>query len=334
MAACDALVENAGGLTSLEAMRAGLPVVSFHPIAGHGKENTSRMAAAGVSRLAADAGGLGEALAAITAPGAARDAQVSKGWAMFRTEPAGLVAHAALAPQVVPDRRRAPALVAARVAAAVVGVSALGWAGLTSGVAMATEAGARVAHPVRGADTVAYIGVRLNGAEMANVTIVDKLRDMNVTAVVDSSTAASNVRAVRGLVSVGINVENGGLGDGGNGTRHDSDLSPWTRAKHDASAGYRLGLLIDRPVTLSMPGRRLNAWDLVDCKDAHITLVVPNHILDASRTTDDLIHLSPRRIYLINGLAATPLELVGFLSQVETGLQAAHLTGAPLVTLA
>ena len=53
MAACDALVENAGGLTSLEAMRAGLPVVSFQPIAGHGRENTARMAEAGVSRLAA-----------------------------------------------------------------------------------------------------------------------------------------------------------------------------------------------------------------------------------------------------------------------------------------
>ena len=41
MAACDALVENAGGLTSLEAMRAGLPVVSFDPIAGHGRDNLS-----------------------------------------------------------------------------------------------------------------------------------------------------------------------------------------------------------------------------------------------------------------------------------------------------
>ena len=69
MSACDALVENAGGLTSLEALRAGLPVASFQPIAGHGKENTARMHDAGVSRLAADDQQLVEALALVTAPG-------------------------------------------------------------------------------------------------------------------------------------------------------------------------------------------------------------------------------------------------------------------------
>ena len=292
------------------------------------------MAAAGVSRLASDAASLGEALAAVTASGPDRDAQVSKGQAMFRTEPAGLVAEAATIAPVVPIRRPAPVLVAIKIAAAFVGVSALGWAGVTSGVAMATEAGAGVAHPVKGADTVAYIGVRLNGAEMSDPTVVTELRNLGVTAVVDSSTAASDVTAVRRLVSVGINVENGGLGDTSNGSRHDANLSPWTRAKGDATAGFQLGQLIDRPVTLSVPGRRLNVWDLVDCSDAHITLVVPNHILDASRTPDDLIHLSARRIYLINGLAATPLELARYLSEVSTGLRAAHLSGAPLVTLA
>ena len=60
MAACDALVENAGGLTSLEAMRAGLPVISFDPIAGHGRDNTAAMDASGVARLAVDEGSLVE----------------------------------------------------------------------------------------------------------------------------------------------------------------------------------------------------------------------------------------------------------------------------------
>ncbi len=52
MVAADALVENAGGLTSMEAFSVGLPIVSFKPIAGHGKENTAEMDEAGVSRLA------------------------------------------------------------------------------------------------------------------------------------------------------------------------------------------------------------------------------------------------------------------------------------------
>ncbi len=52
MAAADALVENAGGLTCMEAFAAGLPVVSFRPIAGHGKQNALEMDRAGVAALA------------------------------------------------------------------------------------------------------------------------------------------------------------------------------------------------------------------------------------------------------------------------------------------
>ena len=47
MAAADGLVENAGGLTAMEAFAAGVPVVTFHPIAGHGKENAKTMATSG-----------------------------------------------------------------------------------------------------------------------------------------------------------------------------------------------------------------------------------------------------------------------------------------------
>ncbi len=87
MAGCDALVENAGGLTSLEALRAGLPVVSFQPIAGHGRENTARMAEAGVSRLAADAGrAAGRPRRRSRRRARPAPAQVDAGRAMFRTD--------------------------------------------------------------------------------------------------------------------------------------------------------------------------------------------------------------------------------------------------------
>lgn len=91
MGACDVLVENAGGLTSLEAMRAGLPVVSYRPIAGHGKENTTAMAAAGVSVLAADRDSLVRAVRAVGPHGAARDAQVRAALAMFAGDAAAEV---------------------------------------------------------------------------------------------------------------------------------------------------------------------------------------------------------------------------------------------------
>jgi hypothetical protein len=166
--------------------------------------------------------------------------------------------------------------------------------------------------------------------------VVGELQQMHVTAVVDDATALADVAALRSLVQRGVNVENGGYGDPSSGSHHDSDSLPWIRAQHDARAGYELGLLIGQPVTLTIPGRRVNAFDLIECHDAHTSLVVPNHILAPadSPEVETAIHLSPRRIYLINGLGSTPAQLSSFLSQVSSSLQTAHLSATPLATLA
>ncbi|MFD0822902.1 glycosyltransferase, partial [Micromonospora zhanjiangensis] len=47
--AADVLVENAGGLTALEAMASGLPVATYRPIPGHGRANAATMDRAAVT---------------------------------------------------------------------------------------------------------------------------------------------------------------------------------------------------------------------------------------------------------------------------------------------
>ena len=69
MAASDVLVENAGGLTSLEAMGARLPLVTFRPIPGHGRNSAAAMSAAGVSCLASTGDELVEDLGKLGRPG-------------------------------------------------------------------------------------------------------------------------------------------------------------------------------------------------------------------------------------------------------------------------
>lgn len=49
MRACDVVIQNAGGLTALEAFAANVPVVSYNPLKGHGLRNVVQMEAAGVS---------------------------------------------------------------------------------------------------------------------------------------------------------------------------------------------------------------------------------------------------------------------------------------------
>ena len=58
LAAADVLVENAGGLTAMEAFAAEVPVVSYRPIPGHGRDNVRAMVQAGVTAGIADAGRL------------------------------------------------------------------------------------------------------------------------------------------------------------------------------------------------------------------------------------------------------------------------------------
>ncbi len=56
--ACDVLVTNAGGVTSLEAMACQRAVLMYQPIAAHGEANAELMAQAGLAQLCADPGSL------------------------------------------------------------------------------------------------------------------------------------------------------------------------------------------------------------------------------------------------------------------------------------
>ncbi|GAA1017463.1 hypothetical protein Aple_032450 [Acrocarpospora pleiomorpha] len=62
MAAACALVDNGAGLTCVEAFAAGLPVIIYRPIAGHGRDCALAMARAGVAGYARDAAALLDAL--------------------------------------------------------------------------------------------------------------------------------------------------------------------------------------------------------------------------------------------------------------------------------
>jgi UDP-N-acetylglucosamine:LPS N-acetylglucosamine transferase len=335
MSGCDALVENAGGLTSLEAMRAGLPVVSFRPIAGHGRENTARMDEAGVSRLASTSDDLVGALDELTSPGTARSTQVATGRAMFRVGADTLTLAAAATAMPVPLRRR-PVVYVGRAAAALIAVAALGWTGLTTGVDVAAAAaGAGVAHPPRGATTVAFVGVRLNARELASNSVRSDLQVMHLSAVVDRTTALTEPGAVRALATLGINVVSGGHGDLTPGSRHDNDPTLWNRARGDARAGRELEQLTGVRVTVVVPGRRVNAWDLIECSDAHTSLVVPNDTVDAHRAALEAspLHVTARHIYLINGLNATPAQLGAVLARLDAGLAREHLSAVPLAGL-
>ncbi|HZQ76920.1 MAG TPA: glycosyltransferase [Acidimicrobiia bacterium] len=87
MAATDVLVENAGGLTSLEAFACGVPVVSYRPIPGHGRDNIASMRRAGVTTVPADDAELVAAVDRLARAGPERSAQLAAAAAMFAGDP-------------------------------------------------------------------------------------------------------------------------------------------------------------------------------------------------------------------------------------------------------
>lgn len=331
MVACDALVENAGGLTSLEAMRAGLPVVSFDPIAGHGVENTTAMDDVGVGRLAGDAGSLRRILTSVTEPGPERDTQIARARDMFRSPPCRTVLDAAGAPHLQPSAARRRIGLAVRAAVTGIVFAAMAWSGLTTGVAMAAYAGAGVAHPAADPQAVAYVGVRLTAAEATDPAVDAAIQKMDLTPVVDDTTVELAAPALRNLVSDGVSVANGGAAAPPGVMGDDHDL-PWQQAASDVRAGRQISALLDAPVTQTVPGRRLTAWDLVDCGHAHTAIVVPNHVLHV-RPAVTPIHLAARNIYLVDGWGATPGQLAAYLGVLNASLGQAQLTSEPLATL-
>lgn len=62
LAAADVVVDNAGGLTSWEALTSGTPVVLFDPLPGHGRLNAATLAESGLVRLATTAQELRDAV--------------------------------------------------------------------------------------------------------------------------------------------------------------------------------------------------------------------------------------------------------------------------------
>ncbi len=89
--AADVLVENAGGLTALEAMACGLPVATYRPIPGHGKANAATMAKAGVATWVRRRAALGPVLAEL-ASGPTGRRQRAMGLSLFQADPARVVA--------------------------------------------------------------------------------------------------------------------------------------------------------------------------------------------------------------------------------------------------
>lgn len=316
MAAADALVENAGGLTSLEALAAGLPVVTFNPIPGHGRENAAAMARSGVTRWPETVDGLLDVLATVTEAGAERDAVVAAGAAIFAGDAAADVAEVAQPGAAIVTLRSARRRRVSRRMLGAAAATAAVYGGMTAGVAAAASAGLTV--PDRTHFTphitttagdvfpVAYLGVRVTPEELADPQVRHTLTSLGATVIITGRDALSQPDAVRELAAAKVDVATGGRGR----------PRPGMLTEHVdvASAGAIVRATGVRP-SAYVPSRPVDALDLLWASRGHLTIVVPQHTLEPGRYPPVLI---PGQRYVIDGRESTPQEFLGMLGAVRS----------------
>jgi UDP-N-acetylglucosamine:LPS N-acetylglucosamine transferase len=85
------LIDNAGGATCVEAFAAGLPVLEYRPIPGHGRAGVRALAEAGLVSNADNETELHAEVERLRRPGPERDAQCAKAREIFAGEPAAAI---------------------------------------------------------------------------------------------------------------------------------------------------------------------------------------------------------------------------------------------------
>jgi UDP-N-acetylglucosamine:LPS N-acetylglucosamine transferase len=274
MRAVDVLVENAGGLTSLEAMASGLPVASYRPIPGHGRTNAAALRAAGVSTWIQRPGDLASALAELV-DGPRGRRQRAAGLALFQEDPSSVVDDAlreAAAGTPLAARRAARAGRAAdrqrwprRAAMAAATVGFLGW-NATFGTSIAVAHGLDSARPAR--QEAIYIVVVPNGHTEATPATLALLQAAHGAVAVDAALVHGDPDRTRRFVASGLQVVNAG-----NGRPYRTGIVGGRSAiARTAVAIRRLG---GRPPVSYLSDGDLDAVDVATVSYLGETIVVP-----------------------------------------------------------
>jgi processive 1,2-diacylglycerol beta-glucosyltransferase len=323
MTAADALVENAGGLTCMEAFAVGLPVITFLPIAGHGKDNAEMMARSGVNYYAHDDDELHTRLREVTTAGPVRDQLVANGHRLFSGDPADAVAELAAANNSVDRKGRVLALRIPRgrrsVRIAAVSLVAL-YVGLTIGAQAVSAIGVGVAKPPANPQHAAYIGVRLDEGQLRDRALLAAVNRLGVSVVIDAQTASHRSPELEWLSDRNVDIANGGWGKG--------TLLPWNQARNDLDkAGKVIARETGAPTHEFVSGRRPDAFDQFFAHRAKQRLVRPDHTFGPESVPTTV---EARKVYLLDGRDRDAKAMEIAVSDLETRLERAGLHAHPL----
>ncbi len=315
MAGCDVVVENAGGLTCMEALTAGLPVVTYAPIPGHGERNAQMMAAAGLVRYARDESELSNALllAATTrlienAHGARARTSSTHRATLDAADQVRTLAdrnpsrHPIVkAPRALRRTGRASAILAATYLTA------------TSAFGVASARGLGVNRTGTDRQRPTIIGVRLNTQQLNSDPVARALSAGGITAVVDDGAACSSGGTVK---AYGLT-----LASSGDGRDH---RFAWRQAEADvSSASHDIVECTGKHPRWFVALREVNAFDWMVERDTPLDGILAPHVIGPGAS---LGALAPHRLYVIDATSLSPSEAQAIIENLATARSAKLVT--------
>ena len=303
MSASDVLVENAGGLTCMEAMQAGLPIVTFDPIAGHGRHNAELMAAAGVVSYARTPDELRSALRSLTTKVVDTDQSTTS--RQREADPAAHICATMRAWSPVTTLVREP--VALRRCVALIGAGFAVYMCATSLFASAAAHGVGVDTTGGDARHPTIVGIRLRSEQLRDPAVRLALTDDHVTAVLDAANACAAGR-----------IEGIALASTGEGGSHRLAFVAAREDISDASTDISrcTGVTPRWFVALRAP----SAFDWILARDTPGRTILDPIVIAAD---DRLDRLSPHRLYLVDGTAVAPDVTADTIRRIATA-EATH----------
>lgn len=265
MSCCDIVIQNAGGLTALEAFASGVPVISYMPIAGHGKDNTDRMEASGVTLYAKSEEELTTAVRETS-----WDAEATfNALSLFQPNPeihiVEALEDAENDPRGLPSMGTRTFLTAARVA--VVAFILLVGANLTANVV--GNGGINVDRVAARLPYV-YVAIRPGANNIDSTRLLNEVRSNSVGAVMDLAMVTLYPSAVTAWANSGATIVNGG-----NST--DSDLHLFLPQNNAGTTYEALSGLVGPTAPVYLPSAQINSVDIAWADLHHI--VIPRKLL-------------------------------------------------------
>ncbi len=319
MRACDVVVQNAGGLTCMEAFASGLPVISYNPIPGHGRQNVFEMTAAGVTKWARGPEGLKQAIREIKDSGEelAREAR-----AIFVGDAADDIEKllfgempSRITPIARPVSRR---FIGAIAAAAMLFVSV----NLVSNIA--TSDGLNIAPVSFASAQYVYLTVLVSPQSLSSPTIDQSLSQDNVAAIVTGKTALAAPQMVSNLANNGVAIINGGWDS-------SSDLHLITPDNAAAHTMYLLQKATNQKINIYAPQMVVNSVDLAWATIHHQTIIRPVGINVAGQAGKQ--QFKAGQVYELDATSMTPGQLSSEIDALKSTFSSSNLELSPIWAL-